>query len=363
MDENNIVSLPDSVCLWFCCLCGVNIQSSIKDNPLESPVVFSSNSSPSDQKMIFCSTCQKNKSKEVEQYVAQKLSCASYKDAGFLLKDSPKPWKVYESEKLNVGGFKLKVLAWQTKIGIQAAVLVSDGSSDRVICGNFVGMTNGDFLFGLEAIKSNYKKEFGDLKLIEENKELVLRVVLPCFRSMMLVSGSYFSIYTSDSISCRIGFSEIELGYEDFSELSEMLDASSVFLQLGSMASLNELKKKKDVILSSKKNSDIIIQSVLKSGVVASISIKNNFIVVSVGYAKWHLQVLDFVDISNICYRISKIFPDKNKKRLEKFLSLLRADRYIRINNLIHVTYKVIMRDLGWQFDISDLLGTSKYAS
>lgn len=360
MDENNdnIVSLPDTLHFWSCALCGINIQASMQEQDLDFPTVITARCQAAnfEKRMVFCSECTKNRPGDIDKFVAQKVSYEGSDLRPKLNFGDNEPWLDFESEGSNLLGEKLNLLVWRSRtLGAVAALTFSTKSENRLICYNFSGMSHHDLGVALKYIKTHYKTEFGDLVEKKKGRRFSLSgMYLPLFRCRLLGIDKDFCVYRNDDdIGLRIDFCEIQINNAELMELKDITSAAASFLQMGTLGSLQSFKKKKKGSeIWSVKSPSLIVRAKLSRDKICEVYNVGTSVCLRIGSAKIAVDLIDFLEMSKILEGMPSIIQEKNAIRRNKSVDLLRKARYIRINKHIPVSHKLVMMDLGWKFDL-----------
>lgn len=364
--KNNIVHLPDNLQFWICALCRVNIQASMKGSSSNGfPMVVSSHDSADNKetRMVFCAACVQSRPREIDQHVSTailgKNAKPSLAPSQTYLKD--KRWKVYESVNTNSEGERLRVTTWSTEnSGILATVTLSTPSTDRLICYNATGISRPEFELSLKYIRTQYFEEFGSLREVENHKrDKVTAVRFPLFRFYLIGAKREFHVYEErSSIDISLGNCLIDLTKSEFVDFTEVLSASSSFLQIGSATSLKKFKaKNKSSSIWSKQYPNLLVQTTLSENKELSVTKKGLLYSIKIGNASLILDGFDVVDLGKTLELFPQILGEKSVAQKRKSLDLLREDRFARIGSYIPLSYDLIMKDMSWTFDLAETVG------
>lgn len=363
-EKNNIITLPDNLYFWCCSLCGVNIRASMKDGgSSEFPAVFTTQDK-SPRRFVFCAECTKTKPEEINQYVASEVIARnSIVPVNFSIGAS-RLWKQYESDKENSFGEKIRVTAWQSnELGILSALTLAKDGKERLLGYHNSGMTRNDFAYSMRYINSYYKKDYGEIKEKSNHRYGIKDLRQPIFKCFLLGTGSDFSLF--EDFSLKLGSVEFKFSREEFCEFIDFYVACGAFIKTGIITKLEEFKAKrvkrklkymKKVDLSLLKKRDLVASANLSQNRSVVVRRSTKHIFLEIGFVKVHVDLVDFLDCSNILEKSYDCLNEKVVQRRNKAVENLRTDRYLRLNNYVSISYEFIMKDLGWFFGFGDFV-------
>lgn len=345
--KQNIIKLPDVVHFWKCTLCSANIQASYSENkdPNAGPAVVTMRdpSGHESRRAAFCVECTKTRYREIDQYISAKILGSTQNAVGerFLLDDRA-PWRIYESERANGDGDRLRVIAWRSKEnGIQSAVILVGPTSDSLLCYHFSGMSIHEFDIAMAYVRTQYIQEFGHLRCENTGRVSVVGSQFPIFRCRLPSRKSMLSIFKEkNAIRLCFGHAELFLNRKDFDTFAAFLSKTVGILQ--SSVGVFPIKK-----------SNVIATCKLHNGRTVDVEVQYRRVLLRFGEFGINLEASDFIDIADVFSHASAVLEARTPSQQSFAAQELRNERYIRLGRHFAIDLEFVLSDMGWSFDMA----------